>query len=72
MTKKQQRQRAEDANAARVAGQRVYSGTASVQFWQRIKRAEARTKSRDLYTLGIILQETESRVLGALEEAERR
>lgn len=43
---------------------RHYSGNESVEFW----RAVNRCPNREVYTLGCILQDVESRVLSAIEQ----
>ncbi len=47
---------------------RRYSGTDSIDFWERVKRCP----NREVYTLALILQEIESRVLSAVESNQPR
>jgi hypothetical protein len=42
---------------------RQYSGRASVEFWRRVNRCP----NREVYRMGCILQDVESRVLAAIE-----
>lgn len=58
MTKKGNKAEAEPAILLR----RRYSGRASEGFWALVNRCP----NREIYTLGLILQEVESRVLDAL------
>lgn len=43
--------------------QRLYSGSQSVEFWEHVRRCP----NSEVYTMGCILQDVESRVLSALE-----
>ena len=48
-------------------GVRLYSGSKSVEFWNRVKACT----NREIYVMSCILQDVESRVLASLEEDER-
>jgi hypothetical protein len=49
-----------------------YSGDKSKKFWKRINAIPRIEGHLLLYTLGCALQDLEGRVLGALEDAEKR
>lgn len=58
--------------SARRRWPRSYSGDASKKFWARIDRVMTKTGIDVAYDLGLLLQETEARVLRALRELETK
>lgn len=51
---------------------RYYSGRLSEAFWKRVSALRDASDQEAVYALGVLLQETEGRVLGWLERAEAK